>query len=102
MRWDIKYPTAVYFLNKPEEEPDMIEVSLYFKLIDEKDEDGDGRLIMHRSYKDSTLEKVSKYMQEYVMQEDMTKNGEGQITIKIQFSNSVEYQKLDLRDYKDA
>lgn len=97
MRWDIKYPTAVYFLNKQEEEPEMIEASLYFKRAGEE---GDGRLIMHRSYKDASLEKVMKYMEEYVHQEKL--NQVGEVIIKVKFANAVQYQELDLRDYKDA
>ena len=75
----------------------MIEAFLY--ILDNDAPEGEpGRLIMHRSYKDSDTSKVMRYMEEYIKQESLNEGKE--IMIRICQADKVVKHDLDLRDYK--
>lgn len=75
----------------------MIEAFLY--ILDGRVSDEEpGRLIMHRSYKDSDTSKVMRYMEEYIKQESLNEGKE--IMIRVRQADKVVKHDLDLRDYQ--
>jgi hypothetical protein len=75
----------------------MIEAYLYVRDDDMSDETL-GRLIMHRSYKDSEIQKVLKYMEQYISEEKL--NHEKEIMIRVKICDDLKREELDLRDFK--
>jgi hypothetical protein len=75
----------------------MIEAFLYV-LDSDAPENEPGRLIMHRSYKDSDTSKVMQYMEEYIKRENL--NDEKEIMVRVCQSDTVVKHDLDLRDYQ--
>lgn len=75
----------------------MVEAFLYV-LDDDQDDHELGRLIMHRSYKDSDTSRVLKYMDQYVNQEQLNENRN--ILVRVMNSDGPVRHDLDLSDFQ--
>lgn len=73
----------------------MIQAFLYIRESDSNDE---GRLIMHRSYRHSTMSKVMEYMEKYIKDELI--NEKKEVYIRVIEDDFVIFSKLDLKDFQ--
>jgi hypothetical protein len=73
----------------------MVQAFIYAR---EPNSTEEGCLIMHRSFKHSTTQKVMDYMEKYIKEELI--NHKKEVYVRVIDDDFVLFSKLDLRDYK--